>query len=38
MLEDIKDDMEFCLKLAEEESVIVLPGKTINLPKFYDIV
>ncbi|KAE8688110.1 hypothetical protein F3Y22_tig00111000pilonHSYRG00101 [Hibiscus syriacus] len=30
MLEDINDDIEFCLKLAEEESVIVLPGRQIN--------
>ncbi|KAG8641358.1 probable aminotransferase TAT2 isoform X2 [Manihot esculenta] len=25
LLEDIKDDMDFCLKLAKEESVIILP-------------
>ncbi|WCJ30828.1 Tyrosine aminotransferase [Euphorbia peplus] len=29
-LEDIKDDFEFCLKLAKEESVIVLPGITLG--------
>ncbi|CAN1193882.1 Nicotianamine aminotransferase 1, partial [Linum perenne] len=29
-LEGIKDDMEFCLKLAKEESVIVLPGTTVG--------
>lgn len=26
MLEGIKDDIDFCMKLAREESVIVLPG------------
>ncbi|KAB5548493.1 hypothetical protein DKX38_011899 [Salix brachista] len=26
LLEDIEDDMEFCLKLAKEESLIILPG------------
>ncbi|KAH1098553.1 hypothetical protein J1N35_015474 [Gossypium stocksii] len=31
MLEDINDDMDFCLKLAEEESVIVLPGRAVDL-------
>ncbi|CAK7322718.1 unnamed protein product [Dovyalis caffra] len=31
MLEDIEDDMEFCLKLAKEESLIVLPGITVGL-------
>lgn len=30
MLEDIGDDLEFCLKLAKEESVIILPGN-LNL-------
>lgn len=27
LLDDISDDLEFCLKLAKEESVVVLPGK-----------
>lgn len=30
LLDDIGDDMEFCIKLAEEESVVVLPGKNQN--------
>ncbi|CAN1351480.1 Tyrosine aminotransferase [Linum perenne] len=29
-MEGIKDDMDFCLKLAREESVIVLPGTTVG--------
>ena len=27
LLEDIDDDVELCMKLSKEESVIVLPGK-----------
>lgn len=27
VLEDIRDDWEFTLKLAKEESVVILPGK-----------
>ncbi|KAF5458482.1 hypothetical protein F2P56_022507 [Juglans regia] len=30
-LEDINDDVEFCLKLAKEESVIVLPGTAVGM-------
>ncbi|KAJ6733980.1 TYROSINE AMINOTRANSFERASE [Salix koriyanagi] len=31
LLEDIEDDMDFCLKLAKEESLIILPGVTVGL-------
>ncbi|XP_073118946.1 tyrosine aminotransferase-like [Henckelia pumila] len=31
LLEDIKDDLEFCHMLAKEESVIVLPGLAVGL-------
>lgn len=31
MLEDISDDIDFCFKLAQEESVIVLPGKNSTI-------
>ena len=27
LLEDIENDMDFCMKLSKEESVIVFPGK-----------
>lgn len=27
VFEDIEDDVDFCVKLAKEESVIILPGK-----------
>ncbi|CAN0915180.1 Nicotianamine aminotransferase 1 [Linum grandiflorum] len=30
-LEDIEDDVDFCIKLAREESVIVLPGMAVGL-------
>lgn len=29
LLEDIKDDIDFCCKLAKEESMIILPGEII---------
>ncbi|KAL0001988.1 hypothetical protein SO802_015769 [Lithocarpus litseifolius] len=31
LLEGIIDDVDFCMKLAKEESVIVLPGVTVGL-------
>lgn len=29
LLEDIQDDVDFCCKLAKEESVIILPGELV---------
>ncbi|XP_075478227.1 nicotianamine aminotransferase 1-like [Primulina tabacum] len=37
LLEGIKDDLEFCLMLAEEESVIVLPGFAVGLKNWLRI-
>ncbi|XAR68312.1 hypothetical protein NMG60_11003395 [Bertholletia excelsa] len=31
LLRDITDDLDFCFKLAKEESVIILPGVTVGL-------
>ncbi|XP_072080480.1 probable aminotransferase TAT2 isoform X3 [Arachis hypogaea] len=31
LLEDITDDIDFCFKLAKEESVIILPGTAVGL-------
>lgn len=31
VFEDIKDDMDFCVKIAKEESVIILPGISVGL-------
>ncbi|KAK8477958.1 hypothetical protein V6N11_070979 [Hibiscus sabdariffa] len=37
MLEDISDDMDFCLKLAKEESVIILPGRAVGMKNWLRI-
>ncbi|OMO91867.1 Aminotransferase, class I/classII [Corchorus olitorius] len=37
LLEDIDDDMEFCLKLAREESVVVLPRVAVRLKNWLRI-
>ncbi|KAL6137962.1 hypothetical protein ACLB2K_063250 [Fragaria x ananassa] len=37
LLDDISDDIEFSLKLAREESVIVLPGVTVGLKNWLRI-
>ncbi|PON74835.1 Tyrosine/nicotianamine aminotransferase [Trema orientale] len=31
LLDDINDDLEFCLKLAQEESVVVMPGMALGM-------
>ncbi|KAK4787784.1 hypothetical protein SAY86_011617 [Trapa natans] len=31
MLDGVKDDLDFCMKLAKEESVIVLPGIAVGM-------
>ncbi|KAL4620453.1 hypothetical protein ACB092_06G155200 [Castanea dentata] len=37
LLEDIIDDMDFCLKLAKEDSVIVLPGVALGMKNWLRI-
>uniref|UniRef100_A0A2N9F6K2 Aminotransferase class I/classII large domain-containing protein n=1 Tax=Fagus sylvatica TaxID=28930 RepID=A0A2N9F6K2_FAGSY len=37
LLEGIGDDLEFCLKLAKEESVIVLPGMAVGMKNWLRI-
>ncbi|RZC90107.1 hypothetical protein C5167_044737 [Papaver somniferum] len=37
LLEDVNDDTEFCLKLAKEESLIILPGTAVGLKNWLRI-
>lgn len=37
LLEDITDDIDFCFKLAKEESVIILPGTAVGLKNWLRI-
>ncbi|CAH1444555.1 unnamed protein product [Lactuca virosa] len=37
LLKDIHDDIDFCFKLAKEESVILLPGLTVGLKNWVRI-
>ncbi|KAK4714386.1 hypothetical protein R3W88_020293 [Solanum pinnatisectum] len=37
LLEDIEDDLDFCAKLAKEESLIILPGVVVGLKNWLRI-
>ncbi|PHT76686.1 Tyrosine aminotransferase [Capsicum annuum] len=37
LLKDIEDDLDFCLKLAKEESLIILPGVAVGLKNWLRI-
>lgn len=37
LLKDIKDDVDFCCKLAKEESMIILPGSCVGLKNWLRI-
>lgn len=37
MLKDISDDIDFCFKLAKEESVVILPGVAVGLKNWIRI-
>ncbi|KAI3972246.1 hypothetical protein MKW92_008991 [Papaver armeniacum] len=37
LLKDITDDLDFCIKLAKEESVIILPGVVLVLKNWLRI-
>lgn len=37
LLEDISDDIDFCFKLAKEESLIILPGTAVGLKNWLRI-
>jgi tyrosine aminotransferase len=37
LLEDISDDLDFCSKLAKEESMIILPGQAVGLKNWLRI-
>lgn len=37
LLADIEDDLDFCLKLAKEESLIILPGVAVGLKNWLRI-
>nr|XP_043628079.1 probable aminotransferase TAT2 [Erigeron canadensis] len=37
LLKDITDDVDFCFKVAKEESVILLPGRTVGLKNWVRI-